>query len=157
VNDPEPGQVFEGRVTRLMTFGAFVEFAPGKEGLVHISKMAWKRVEKVEDVVSEGDPVKVMVTEIDSQGRINLSMRDCLPKPEGFTESDSRERPARPFAGQRGEDRRPRSDDRRPRGDERRDRPNDRRPGSGYTPRHDQAEKSGDAPEGGPKRHTRDF
>jgi polyribonucleotide nucleotidyltransferase len=157
VNDPEPGQVFEGRVTRLMTFGAFVEFAPGKEGLVHISKMAWKRVEKVEDVVSEGDPVKVMVTEVDSQGRINLSMRDCLPKPEGFNESESRDRPARPFGGPRGEDRRPRGDDRRPRGDERRDRPNDRRPGSGYTPRHDQAEKSGDAPEGGPKKHTRDF
>ncbi|MBP7402244.1 MAG: polyribonucleotide nucleotidyltransferase [Clostridia bacterium] len=150
VNDPEPGQIFDGRVTRLMTFGAFVEFAPGKEGLVHISKMAWNRVEKVEDVVSEGDPVKVMVSEIDSQGRINLSMRDCLPKPEGFTEPEGRERPARPFNGPRGDDRRP------PRGDERRSRPNDRRPGSGYEPRGEHG--GGDRnPEGGPRRHTRDF
>jgi polyribonucleotide nucleotidyltransferase len=73
---PEPGSVFDGHVTRLMNFGAFVEFLPGKEGLVHISKLAWKRVEKVEDVVKEGDPVRVKVIEIDSQGRINLSIRD---------------------------------------------------------------------------------
>lgn len=89
VCDPEPGQVFEGRVTRLMSFGAFVEFLPGKEGLVHVSKMDWKRVEKVEDAVKEGDLVKVMVSEIDSQGRINLSMRDCLPRPEGYVEEEA--------------------------------------------------------------------
>ena len=58
-----------------MTFGAFVEIAPGKEGLVHISKLDVKRVEKVEDVVSVGDQVLVKVTEIDDQGRINLSRR----------------------------------------------------------------------------------
>lgn len=107
VTDPEPGQVFEGQVTRLMSFGAFVEFLPGKEGLVHISKMAWSRVDKVEDVVSEGDRVTVMVTEIDAQGRINLSMRDCLPKPEGWVEEP--ERPRRPrggFSGDRGGERR---------------------------------------------------
>ncbi|HBP38861.1 MAG TPA: polyribonucleotide nucleotidyltransferase, partial [Clostridiales bacterium] len=83
-NDPEPGQVFSGKVTRLMNFGAFVEFLPGKEGLVHISKMAWRRVDKVEDVVKEGDSVTVKVVEIDGQGRINLSMRDCLEKPADY-------------------------------------------------------------------------
>ena len=76
VGDPEIGTVYEGKVTRLMTFGAFVEFLPGKEGLVHISKMAQKRVEKVEDVVHEGDIVKVKLIEIDRQGRLNLSMKD---------------------------------------------------------------------------------
>lgn len=76
VGDPEVGTVYEGKVTKLMTFGAFVEFLPGKEGLVHISKMADKRVEKVEDVVSEGDIVKVKLIEIDKQGRLNLSMKD---------------------------------------------------------------------------------
>ncbi len=95
VNDPEPGEVFDGTVTRLMAFGAFVEFLPGKEGLVHISKMAWNRVDKVEDVVKEGDKIKVKVMEIDAQGRINLSMRDCTEKPEGFTESP--EAPRRPM------------------------------------------------------------
>ncbi|HPE27426.1 MAG TPA: polyribonucleotide nucleotidyltransferase, partial [Saccharofermentans sp.] len=83
ISDPEVGEVFEGTVTRLMDFGAFVEFLPGKEGLVHISKLAWNRVEKVEDVVKEGDKVSVKVIEIDSQGRINLSVRDNTPKPEG--------------------------------------------------------------------------
>lgn len=95
VNDPEVGQVFDGVVTRLMAFGAFVEFLPGKEGLVHISKMGWNRVDKVEDVVKEGDKVKVKVLEVDSQGRINLSMRDCEEKPEGFVESS--EAPRRPM------------------------------------------------------------
>ncbi|MBQ3379122.1 MAG: polyribonucleotide nucleotidyltransferase [Clostridia bacterium] len=77
VLDPEVGKTYSGRVTRLMTFGAFVEIAPGKEGLVHISKMADKRVAKVEDVVAVGDEVRVKLTEIDKQGRINLSMKDA--------------------------------------------------------------------------------
>lgn len=77
-NDPEIGAIYKGVVTRLMTFGAFVEIAPGKEGLVHISKLAERRVEKVEDVVSPGDTVFVKVTEIDSQGRINLSRKDAM-------------------------------------------------------------------------------
>ena len=70
------GEVFEGRVTRLMQFGAFVEFLPGQEGLVHISKMAKFRVERVEDVVSEGDIVKVKFIGYDKMGRIDLSMKD---------------------------------------------------------------------------------
>jgi len=78
VNDPEVGAIYKGKVTRLMNFGAFVEIAPGKEGLVHISKLDTSRVEKVEDVVSPGDEVFVMVTEIDQQGRINLSRKDAL-------------------------------------------------------------------------------
>jgi len=91
-NDPEVGEVFEGKVVRLMSFGAFVEILPGKEGMVHVSKMAWGRVDKVEDVVKEGDIVSVKVMEIDSQGRINLSMRDCTEKPDGFSEAPPRER-----------------------------------------------------------------
>ena len=78
VFDPEIGAIYNGRVTRLMTFGAFVEIAPGKEGLVHISKLDVSRVEKVEDVVAVGDTVLVKVTEIDSQCRINLSRKDAL-------------------------------------------------------------------------------
>ncbi len=78
VEDPEIGAIYKGRVTRLMTFGAFVEIAPGKEGLVHISKLDQKRVERVEDVVAVGDELLVKVTEIDQQGRINLSRKDAL-------------------------------------------------------------------------------
>ena len=80
--DPVVGTVYTGTVTRLMTFGAFVEFAPGKEGLVHISKLDKKRVEKVEDVVSVGDVIKVKLIEIDDKGRINLSRKDALEEVE---------------------------------------------------------------------------
>ena len=76
--DPEVGAFYKGRVTRLMNIGAFVEIAPGKEGLVHISKLDTKRVEKVEDVVNVDDEILVKVTDIDSQGRINLSRKDAL-------------------------------------------------------------------------------
>lgn len=76
--DPEVGAFYKGRVTKLMNFGAFVEIAPGKEGLVHISKLDTKRVEKVEDVVNVDDEILVKVTDIDSQGRINLSRKDAL-------------------------------------------------------------------------------
>lgn len=77
-NDPEVGAIYKGQVTRLMAFGAFVEIAPGKEGLVHISKLADHRVAKVEDVVNVGDTIFVKVTEIDAQGRINLSRKDAM-------------------------------------------------------------------------------
>ncbi|MDD3693125.1 MAG: polyribonucleotide nucleotidyltransferase [Oscillospiraceae bacterium] len=82
--DPEIGAIYKGRVTRIMAFGAFVEIAPGKEGLVHISRLDIKRVEKVEDVVAVGDEVIVKVTEIDEQGRLNLSRRDALIEVEGL-------------------------------------------------------------------------
>ncbi|NMA85424.1 MAG: polyribonucleotide nucleotidyltransferase [Epulopiscium sp.] len=77
----EPGNLYTGKVMRIMKFGAFVEIAPGKEGLVHISKLAHERVNQVEDVVAIGDEILVKVTEIDGQGRINLSRKDALPKP----------------------------------------------------------------------------
>ena len=78
VKEPEPGEIYYGKVVRLMNFGAFVEIAPGKEGLVHISKLDTKRVERVEDVVAVGDAIVVKVTDIDQQGRINLSRRDAI-------------------------------------------------------------------------------
>lgn len=77
VLDPEPGKTYNGTVTRLMTFGAFVEIAPGKEGLVHISKLAEKRTAKVEDVVNVGDKVRVKLLEIDDHGRLNFSIKDA--------------------------------------------------------------------------------
>jgi len=84
--EPEVGQEFDGTVTRLMTFGAFVEFAPGREGLVHISEMEWKRVEKVEDVCKPGDPMKIKLIKIDDQGRLDFSRKALLPKPEGYVD-----------------------------------------------------------------------
>ncbi len=83
-NDPEPGSFYNGVVTRIMDFGAFVEIAPGKEGLVHVSRLDVKRTEKVEDVVAVGDEVIVKVLEIDDQGRLNLSRRDALIEIEGM-------------------------------------------------------------------------
>ena len=101
-NDPEIGAIYNGVVTRLMAFGAFVEIAPGKEGLVHISKLDVKRTEKVEDCVNVGDQIMVKVTEIDDQGRINLSRRDALIEVEGLVpenddEPERERRPRRPF------------------------------------------------------------
>ncbi len=83
-NDPEPGSIYKGIVTRLMSFGAFVEIAPGKEGLVHISRLDVKHTDKVEDCVSVGDEVIVKVLEVDEQGRLNLSRRDALIEVEGL-------------------------------------------------------------------------
>ncbi len=80
VGEVQIGQQFTGKVMRIMNFGAFVEFLPGKEGMVHISKLANTRVNKVEDVVKIGDEVQVKVIEVDRQGRINLSMKDCIEK-----------------------------------------------------------------------------
>ena len=81
VKEVEAGEIYTGVVTRLMAFGAFIEILPGKEGLLHISKISHERVNKVEDVLKVGDQIEVKVTEIDSQGRINLSRKDLIPKP----------------------------------------------------------------------------
>jgi polyribonucleotide nucleotidyltransferase len=78
VDDPQIGRIYKGRVTRLMDFGAFVEIAPGKEGLCHISKLDIKRTEKVSDIVKPDDEIFVKVTEIDDRGRINVSRREAL-------------------------------------------------------------------------------
>ena len=97
VRDVKQGEVYDGKVTRIMNFGAFVEILPGKEGLVHISELDRYRVNRVEDVVSVGDQVQVKVTDIDSQGRINLSRKALLPNDgpasgeAGGNVSDSRE------------------------------------------------------------------
>lgn len=82
VAEPEVGKVYEGKVVKLMEFGAFVEFMPGKQGLVHISELGHNRVNKVEDVVKEGDSLTVKLMEIDKQGRNNLSHKATIPKPE---------------------------------------------------------------------------
>ncbi len=82
VEEPEVGKTYNAKVTRLMAFGAFVEILPGKEGLLHVSQYDHKRVEKIEDVLQVGDEVQVKLTEIDNQGRLNLSRKATLPKPE---------------------------------------------------------------------------
>lgn len=87
----EVGEVFEGEVVRIMNFGAFVSLPGGQDGLIHISKLDNKRVEKVEDAVKIGDKVKVKVVEIDSKGRINLSRKACLPKEEGAKRRERRD------------------------------------------------------------------
>ncbi len=84
--EPEVGMEFDGIITRLMSFGAFVEFAPGREGLIHISEMEWHRVEKVEDVVKPGDSVKVKLIKVDDQGRLDFSRKALMEKPEGYVE-----------------------------------------------------------------------
>ena len=101
--DPEVGAFYNGIVTRIMSFGAFVEIAPGKEGLVHISRLDVKRTEKVEDVVNVGDSVIVKCIEIDDQGRINLSRRDALIELEGMTpENEIDDTPRKPRRDGRG-------------------------------------------------------
>jgi len=90
--EPEVGMEFEGKVTRLMAFGAFVEFAPGREGLVHISELEWHRVDKVEDVCSPGDTMKIKLMKIDDQGRLDFSRKALLEKPEGWTPPPKRDR-----------------------------------------------------------------
>jgi polyribonucleotide nucleotidyltransferase len=101
-NDPEVGAIYKGVVTRIMDFGAFVEIAPGKEGLVHISHLDVKRVDKVTDVVNVGDEVIVKVREIDDQGRINLSRREALIEVEGLVpENEISDAPRRPSGDRR--------------------------------------------------------
>ena len=90
--EPEAGMEFDGTITRLMTFGAFVEFAPGREGLIHISELEWNRVDKVEDVVKTGDKVRVKLIKVDDQGRLDFSRKALLEKPEGYVERPPRDR-----------------------------------------------------------------
>jgi polyribonucleotide nucleotidyltransferase len=115
--EAEVGKVYEGPITKILDFGALVNILPGKDGLLHISQIAHQRVEKVEDFLTEGQVVKVKVLETDEKGRIKLSMKALLERPEGFVEE---ERPRRDF-GDRGDrgDRGPRRD----RGGDRGDRP----------------------------------
>lgn len=94
VRELQVGETYQGRVTRVLNFGAFVELLPGKEGLVHISELAYGRVNKVEDVVKVGDELTVKVKEIDSMGRVNLTHRGTLPPPEGWEEETDEPKPA---------------------------------------------------------------
>ena len=112
--EAEVGGIYTGKVTRLMNFGAFVEILPGKDGLVHISELAEERVESVEDVVSVGDELTVLVTEIDAMGRINLSRRALLRDPNDPAPAPA-PRPAPSSNGPRS-DRPRRNNDDRPRG-----------------------------------------
>ena len=101
-NGPEEGAIYKGIVTRLMSFGAFVEIVPGVEGMVHISHLDVKRTEKVEDVVNVGDEIIVKVLPKDDQGRLNLSRREALIEVEGLTpENDITERAPRKPGGRR--------------------------------------------------------
>lgn len=96
---PKAGDVFDGKATRLMEFGVFVEFAPGKEGLVHISEWDFKRTDRMEDVVKIGDAVKVKLMEVDDQGRYNLSRKALLTPPAGYVPCPAR--PPRPSGPRR--------------------------------------------------------
>ncbi len=120
---PEVNEVYHGKVTSILEFGAFVEILPGKEGLLHISELDWAKTEKVEDILQEGDEVDVKLLEIDAKsGKLRLSRRALLPKPEGYVEPERRPRPAssdRHFSGDHRGPRRPsgdRGDRRGPRG-----------------------------------------
>jgi polyribonucleotide nucleotidyltransferase len=122
---PEVGEVYEGTVRSIMPYGCFVEIMPGKDGLLHISEIDWKRLETVEEAgIKEGDKIQVKLMEIDPKtGKYKLSHRALLPKPEGYVERERRPRPERGDRQDRG-DRRPRGDrgDRYDRGDRRGDR-----------------------------------
>ncbi len=122
---PEVDKVYHGKVVSILEFGAFVEILPGKEGLLHISELDWKKTEKVEDVLSVGDEVDVKLLEIDSKtGKMRLSRRALIEKPEGYVEPERKPRPER---GDRRDDRR-RDDRRGGRDDRRRDDRRDRGP-----------------------------
>jgi polyribonucleotide nucleotidyltransferase len=110
VRDVVAGEIYNGKVTRVERYGAFVELLPGKEGLLHISHMAYERVEKTEDVVKLGDMIEVKVTDIDEKGRINLSRKALLPKPEGYVERESSDRGSGDRNARGGRDRGGRSD-----------------------------------------------
>jgi polyribonucleotide nucleotidyltransferase len=122
IQEPEIGRVYPGTVTRIMDFGAFVEFMPGREGLVHISKLSRERVEKVSDVLHEGQEIPVKLVEIDRMGRLNLSYIDAIQgdpgAPAGSAEGAAPQGPREPRDGGRPRDRGgrgPRTDSRPPR------------------------------------------
>ena len=145
--EAEIGKVYEGPVTKILDFGALINILPGKDGLLHISQIAHQRVERVTDFLQEGQIVKVKVLETDEKGRIKLSLKALLDKPEGYVEE---ERPRRDDRGDRG-DRGPRRDrgDRYDRGDrgERADRGerSERPPRSEQAPRPEGDEAEGQA------------
>ena len=104
VAKPEVGEVYDGIVKSIMPFGAFVEILPGKDGLLHVSELDYKRIEKVEDVLKEGDRIQVKLLEIDPKtGKLRLSHKALMPKPEGWVERPERPRGERGDRGERRE------------------------------------------------------
>jgi polyribonucleotide nucleotidyltransferase len=101
--DVEVGKVYEGPITKILDFGALVNLLPGKDGLLHISQIAHQRIDKVTDVLSEGQVVKVKVLETDDKGRVKLSMKALLDRPEGMEDSDRGDRGDRPPRRDRGD------------------------------------------------------
>ncbi|UJR81930.1 Polyribonucleotide nucleotidyltransferase [Sandaracinus amylolyticus] len=124
--EPEVGKTYKGIVKRVEPYGAFLEIMPGTDGLCHISDFAWERVEKTEDVMNLGDEIEVQVTDIDQTGRVRLSRKALLPKPEGWVERPARE--PREGRGDRDRDRGPHDRDRGPRDRDRGPRDRDRGP-----------------------------
>ncbi|MCB9045288.1 MAG: polyribonucleotide nucleotidyltransferase [Chitinophagales bacterium] len=121
---PEVGETYEGKVKSIVPFGAFIEFMPGKEGLLHISEVSWKRLDTLEGVLSEGDTVKIKLIGTDPKsGKLRLSRKVLMTKPEGYVEPEQRERSDRGDRGDRrgGNDRRRDGGDRRGGNDRRRD------------------------------------
>ena len=119
---PEPGQTYHGKIVSILEFGAFVEILPGKEGLLHVSEIAWNKTENVEDVLSVGQEVDVKLLEIDAKtGKMRLSMRALQPKPEGYVEPERRPRGGNGGGRNGGNDRRG-GDRKNERGGERNDR-----------------------------------
>ena len=110
---PEVGEVYEGTVRSIMPYGCFVEFMPGKDGLLHISEIDWKRLETVEEAgIKEGDKMTVKLLDIDPKtGKFKLSRRALLPKPEGYVERPPRQRRERPERGEHGGEHRPRREE----------------------------------------------
>ena len=102
---PEVGEVYEGTVRSIMPYGCFVEFMPGKDGLLHISEIDWKRLETVEEAgIKEGDKIQVKLIDIDQKtGKFKLSHRVLIEKPADYQERPQRERRPRPERGERGE------------------------------------------------------
>jgi polyribonucleotide nucleotidyltransferase len=105
---PEVGEIYKGKVKSVVSFGAFVEVIPGKDGLLHVSEMAWERVESAEDFIKEGDEIEVKLIGVDEKtGKLKLSRKALLPKPEGYVERPPRgDRPPRRDGGHRDDNRR---------------------------------------------------
>jgi len=147
---PEVGEVYEGTIKTITAFGAFVEFLPGTDGLLHVTEIAYRHIDNVEDVLKVGDKIKVKLIEIDEKtGKYRLSHKVLLPKPEGYTEQEARPRgnngrPSRPNGndrrnggdrGPRGNNPRgPRNNDRRPHNDNREQQPRREEPQAPATP-----------------------
>ncbi|MDO5442634.1 MAG: polyribonucleotide nucleotidyltransferase [Bacteroidia bacterium] len=136
---PEAGETYHGKVVSILEFGAFVEILPGKEGLLHVSEIAWTKTDKVEDVLKVGDEIDVKLLEIDSKtGKMRLSMRALTEKPEGYVEP----KPRQNGGDRRGGNDRRGGDDRRQGGDRRQD---DRRQGGEHR-EHNDRRQGGNGP-----------